>query len=269
MNGDNYAIRGGLQGRERLRVLARTLRPTTSSLLDRLGILEGMTCLDVGCGGGDVTLELARPVGSTGRAVGVDVDATIVQVARREAQAAGLRNVEFRVMDVREQDGLGAIDVVYARFLLTHLSDPESVIRLLVDHVRPGGVLAVEDTDFSGSFTWPESDAYRRYHELYCSVVRRRGGDPDVGKRLPILLVDGGLDGVSMKIVQPTATRGDAKFLNPITMENIAEAVLRDGLASSEEIEAVVEELYRFAENPRTVAGLPRIVQAWGRRQTV
>jgi 2-polyprenyl-3-methyl-5-hydroxy-6-metoxy-1,4-benzoquinol methylase len=65
----HYIIRGGVEGRERLRVLARVMRPTTLNLFDRVGIRPGMACLDVGCGGGDVTFELADLVGPKGRVV--------------------------------------------------------------------------------------------------------------------------------------------------------------------------------------------------------
>lgn len=63
-----YIIRGGLPGRERLRILSRVMRPTTLALLQRAGVRSGMTCLDVGCGNGDVTFDMARIVGSIGRA---------------------------------------------------------------------------------------------------------------------------------------------------------------------------------------------------------
>ncbi len=56
-------IRGGKRGYERLQVLARSWLPTTSALLDRVRPGPGMSCLDLGCGGGDVTFELARRVG--------------------------------------------------------------------------------------------------------------------------------------------------------------------------------------------------------------
>ena len=69
-----YAIRGGIAGRERLRILARTLYAGTGALFDRLGVGAGLRCLDAGCGGGDVTLELARRVGPRGRVIGVDLD---------------------------------------------------------------------------------------------------------------------------------------------------------------------------------------------------
>jgi SAM-dependent methyltransferase len=262
----HYAIRGGVAGRQRLKVLSRVLHPSTGSLFDRLGIGDGMTCLDVGCGGGDVTLELARRVGPRGRALGVDIDETKLNLARRESEEQGIRNVEFRSLDIRTQEAGPGFDVVYSRFLLTHLDDPAGAVAAFHRHVRPGGLAIVEDTDFSGHFTYPASAASRRYHELYCAVVRGRGGDPDIGPRLPFLLADGGFEEVGLTAVQPIGTRGEVKLLNPITMENIADAVLRDGLASREEIDAVIRELHEFAEDPRTVAGLPRVVQAWGRR---
>jgi SAM-dependent methyltransferase len=265
---DDYVIRGGIEGRDRLRVLSRTIRPGTSAFLDRLGIEDGLSALDVGCGGGDITVELARRVGPTGSAVGVDIDESILELARQEARDAGVGNIQFRTMDIRADDLGAEFDVIYARFLLTHLSDPDTGLAALWRHLRPGGVLAVEDIDFSGAFTWPESEVFGRYYDLYASVVRRRGGDPDIGRRLPLLLADRGFADVRMHVVQPMGTQGDVKRIDPITMENIADAVVRDGLASREETDALVGELHAFAADPGTLVAMPRIVQVWGRRPT-
>ena len=262
----HYVIRGGVEGRERLRVLSSVMHETTMALLDRVGIAEGQTCLDVGCGGGDVTVELARRVGSNGAVVGVDIDETKLEIARSEAEEGGLEQVEFRRLDIRTEEAETNVDVVYARFLLTHLDDPSGAIAAFRHHVRPGGKVVVEDIDFSGYFTYPASRAFDRYRELYCATVEKRGGDPNIGPRLPVLLQEGGLRDVEIRVVQPMATRGNAKLINAITMENIRGAVLGDGLATAEEIDTLVRDLYRFAENPNTVAGTPRIVQAWGSR---
>jgi SAM-dependent methyltransferase len=247
-------------------VLARVMRESSTSLFDRLSLRDGLTCLDVGCGGGDATLELARRVGPHGSVVGVDIDETKLQIARAEAAEQGVQNVEFRLSDVRKEDALGTFDVVYARFLLTHLSDPVTVVNAFYRHLRPGGCIALEDIDFSGYFTYPESKAFRRYLELYCATVSRRGGDPNIGPRLPGLLKQGGFQDVGVAIAQPVGTEGEVKIINPLTMENIAPAVLADGLASQSEINEVVRELYEFAADRNTVAGTPRVVQAWGRR---
>jgi hypothetical protein len=66
--------------------------------------------------------------------------------------------------------------------------------------------------------------------------------------------------------VQPVGIQGEVKLLTPLTMENIAPAVLADGLASREEIDNVVQELYELARDPETLAGTPPVVQAWARR---
>src|SRR4051794_5043950 len=92
----NYVIQGGKQGRERLRLLSAAMWPATSRLLDGVGLEAGMNCLDVGCGGGDVTRELARRVGERGRVLGLDLDEPILQLARDEARREGLGNIEFQ-----------------------------------------------------------------------------------------------------------------------------------------------------------------------------
>lgn len=69
-----------------------------------------------------------------------------------------------------------------------------------------------------------------------------------------------------MHVVQPIGMSGEVKLLTPLTMENIAGAVIEDGAATREEVDEIVRELYAFAADPDTVAGTPRIVQAWGGR---
>ena len=124
----SYVIRGGIPGRERLRVLSRIVHESTARLLDRVGFSSGMTCLDAGCGGGDVTLELARRVGPDGKVLGIDMDATKIEIARAEAAALGVTNVDYRVGRVDEPMD-ASFDAIYARFLLTHLPDPLHVVQ--------------------------------------------------------------------------------------------------------------------------------------------
>jgi SAM-dependent methyltransferase len=262
----HYVIRGGEQGFERLRVLARVMQPVTESLLDRVGVAKGMSCLDVGCGGGQVTCELARRVGPEGKALGLDIDETKLSLARYEAGKRGLTNAEFRKTDIRAAGGNQDYDLLYSRFLLTHLNDPGRVVDHMRTHLRLGGVMVLEDIDFSGYFTYPPSPSFRRYHQLYTAAVRRRGGDPDIGPRLPMLLAAAGFESVQIHIAQPMGFQGEVKLINPITMENIADVVLDEGLASQGEIDYIVRQLYEIADMPNTIAGMPRVVQAWGYR---
>jgi ubiquinone/menaquinone biosynthesis C-methylase UbiE len=124
----HYVIRGGGDGRERLRLLSGVMRPYTLRLFDRLGIREGMSCLDMGCGGGDVTLELARIVGRFGKVVGTDLDGVKLDIARSESLAQGFKNVEYRQVGGGKRETLEGFDFVFARFLLTHVPDPARVL---------------------------------------------------------------------------------------------------------------------------------------------
>jgi len=260
----SYVIQGGGEGRERLRVLARVVAPGTQALFDRVGIARRAVCLDVGCGGGDVTLELARRVGSHGRALGVDTDETELAIARREADQAGAANVTFRAGNANDPVAEGLFDLVYARFLLTHVARPQRVIANMLAALRPGGAIVLEDIDFRGHFCQPPSAAFGRYIELYTAAVRRRGADPDIGPRLPGLLLEGGARAVQMQVTQPCGLDGEVKLLAEITMAAIAQSVIGAGLATAEEVKELIVELSRYARDPTTVMSLPRIVQSWG-----
>ena len=262
----HYVIRGGVEGRERLRIIGRVMYESTASLFDKIGLRAGLSCLDIGCGGGDATLEIARRVAPGGRVLGIDIDRTKLEIARAEAQQQGVSNIEFQVSDIRQRPDAADFDVGYSRFLLTHLSDPGAAIIAFHRFLRPGGILAVEDVDFSGCIMYPESKAFERYRDLYCAAARKRGGDPNIGPRLPGLLKRGGFTDVGMHVVQPIGMSGEVKLLHPLTMENIADAVIEDGSATRDEVDEIVRELYAFAADPGTLAGTPRIVQAWGGR---
>ena len=158
MRAGTYTIRGGTVGRERLRVLSAVMAPTTATLLDRVGIPGSATCIDVGCGGGEVTAMLATRA-IDGRVIGTDADEVKVELAGAEAAA----NVELIVEDVATTVERGLfVDVVYARFLLSHLGDGRRWVRALGGLLAPGGVLIIEDTHIAGAWCAPRSAAFER-----------------------------------------------------------------------------------------------------------
>jgi SAM-dependent methyltransferase len=269
MEPSGYIIRGGIEGRERLRVLSRVMQPTSLALLGRAGVRPGMCCLEVGCGGGDLAFDLARMVTPAGRVIGTDIDEEKLQIATREAAGQQLNNVEFLLSDIRDQAPGTDFDFVHARFVLTHLTNPVQALSTMRRALRAGGVIVVEDIDYRGHFCYPHCAALARFVELYTEAVRRRGGDANIGPRLPALLVEAGFVDVQVNVVQPAGTDGELKILAPITLESIAAVVLAEGLATPSEVEAVIAELYTFAQMPGSLVSLPRIVVAWGYRPTM
>lgn len=259
-----YVIEGGQAGKARLSVLSQILEPTTLALFERIGFEEGMDCLDMGSGGGDVTRLLAHLVGSQGRVVGIDFDAEIVRLATADAQAAGLDHVSFRVANVYDLEPGPVFDRVYVRFLLCHLPDPARALRKLMQMLKPGGVLIVEDVEMNGRFCYPAFPLFEAGAHLYSTAARRKGGDPEIGPKLPGLLQAAGLQEVGVNMVQPVFLHGKGKTMMSLTLHRVADAVLAEGLATASEFKNLVTEIAAFEARPDTLVSLPRIFQVWG-----
>lgn len=260
MANNDYVLRGGAAGAERLRLLARVKWPTTETFFRRIGLRPGMRCLDLGCGIGMVTVRLAE---WTGQAVGIDADAEAIDIARAETARAGVP-AQFHAGAIAELADAAAYDLVYARFLLTHLADPAVAVASMRRAARPGGLVAVEDIDFGGHFSYPPCPAFERYVELYQAVVRSRGGDPCIGPRLFGLFLAAGLKDVRLEVVQPTFQEGEGKRVAAVTLEHIREAVVQASLADDAEIDRLLAELEDFARDERTLLSLPRVFQVCG-----
>ena len=256
-------ITGGEQGKRRLNLLAEIMQPATLRLLAEAGLRGGDRCLDLGCGGGNVALDIARIVGPDGSVTGVDFDPQILELARQDAKDAGAGNVEYHVADARAFDG-GPFDLIYARCLLSHLSEPGEILARMRQLARPGGRIVVEDIDMSGCYCHPHDPANARFVELYTEVVRRGGGDANLGRRLPAIVLTAGLGDVRWNVLQPVHASGPHKHMTAVTMERIRPAVLRHGLATGQEIDSIIGGMHAFAEDCSTLVGMPRTVQVWG-----
>jgi len=263
VSAEAYIIRGGVAGRERLRILSRVMRPTSLALLQRAGLKAGMNVLEIGCGGGDLAFDIARIVGAGGRVLGTDIDQTKLDLAIREAAELNLTNIEFELGNITESAPAGNFDLVHTRFVLTHVTNPPLALKHIRDVLRPGGTIVVEDIDFSGYFCYPDCPALWRYVHLYTETTRRRGVDANIGPRLPSLLADAGLENIQLNVVQPSGLGREVKLISPLTMENIADAVIAEGMATAEEIEQIVRELYAFADTPGTLGSMPRVFETW------
>jgi 2-polyprenyl-3-methyl-5-hydroxy-6-metoxy-1,4-benzoquinol methylase len=265
---ERYVLRGGKEGYERLSILARKTWPGTLALFERAGLTAGMHCLDLGCGGGAVALRMAKLVGPSGSVIGVDMDGVKLELARRDAAEQKLGNVEFRQSNVNDWNEPGAYDAVYSRLLLEHLSRPIDLLRRMWAGVRPGGLLMVEDSDFDGWCCDPPSEAFDFFVRTYIEVARRNGGDARMGRKLHRYFLEAGIPEPLLSVVQPLAREGETKTLPISTLEYSSEAIVSDGIASSEEVNEALTRLAEFIRNPRTIVSGPRIFQAWAKRSS-
>ena len=245
-------------------MLARCWQPTTSALLDRVGLAPGMRCLDLGCGGGDVSFEL-RQVGPDGSVVGIDMDDVQLALAAEAAVKQGLDNLEFRAMNVYQWAEPGSYDIAYCRFLLQHLSRPVDVLRRMWQAVTVGGAIVVEDADFEGSFCDPPNPGFAFWVDAYKRVLERHGGDPQLGRKLHRLFPAAGIPEPAITLAQRTDSTGET---GPALFHGVGH---RRGdrarrYRDRRGVEAALANLADFAEDPASLCGSPRVFQAWSRR---
>ena len=160
----------------------RTAENSAAYLLGSLA--PGLDLLDVGCGPGNITIDLAGRI-SPGRAVGIDAAVTVVEAARESAHEQGVTGVEFEVADVYDLPFADAtFDIVHAHQVLQHLADPVAALRQMRRVCRPGGVVAVRDSDYEAMTWFPHNDGLDRWLALYRAVARSNRGEPDAGRWL-------------------------------------------------------------------------------------
>lgn len=144
----------------------------------------GQAVLDVGCGPGTITADLAALV-APGRVTAVDTSRDVLDRAAETAGERGLENVEFVAADVHSLDFPDdSFDVVHAHQVLQHVGDPVRALREMRRVCRPGGVVAARDSDYAAMTWYPEVPGMREWLDLYGRVARANGGEPDAGRRL-------------------------------------------------------------------------------------
>ncbi|MFD9130843.1 methyltransferase domain-containing protein [Streptomyces bottropensis] len=177
---------------------SHTWRTAANSAAYLLGSLQPhMTILDIGCGPGTITADLAALV-PEGRVTGVDHAPGILEQAGATAAARGLDNVDFAVADVHALDYPDdAFCVVHAHQVLQHVGDPVQALREMRRVTRPGGLIAVRDSDYAAMTWFPASPGLDDWLDLYRRVARANGGEPDAGRRLKSWALRAGLTDIT------------------------------------------------------------------------
>jgi len=160
---DTYALGRTDTETRRLILQNQIYGPVTRRFFEAAGIGPGMKVLEIGSGAGDVALLLADLVGPRGQVVGVEMNATIVETARARVNTMGWRNVTFQVGDIREVALDSDFDVVAGRWVLMYVPEPAILLRTLAARLKPGGIVAFHENDFSYPPTvFPTTDLSKR-----------------------------------------------------------------------------------------------------------
>ena len=236
----------------------RTAANSAAYLLPHLR--PGSALLDVGCGPGTLTVDLAARV-APGRTVGVDTAADVVAAACDHARERGATNVEVVAGDFRTLDlARGSFDVVHAHQVLQHLRDPVGALAAMAALARPGdGLVAARDADYA-AMTWaPADERLDRWARLYQAVTTRNGADANAGRHLPRWARLAGLDDVTYTTSTWTFATPDERawwsetWAERVVASSLAHQALDQGIATRGELEDIAAGWRAWAQDADAV----------------
>lgn len=266
---ENYVLGRTESEYDRLRIQSQLFEPITERVLKAAGVGPGQTCLDVGCGPGEVMRLLGKLVGPTGHVTGLDVDPAAGKVALDRVRGAGAGAYAFVEGDLGSiaMPPGGPFDVVYARFLLLHVTDPIAALKTMYGWTKPGGVIVIQDVDFESVAVVPPHASWPRYLELLKEIFASIGSTSRFGSTLPLVFKEAGLgvmDGSDIGAVQ--APLSELAPIYAAALTNALPVAVKLGLITHQEGQSLVDDLREAAKDEDVYATSPMLVSAWKRK---
>ncbi|PYI25770.1 UbiE/COQ5 methyltransferase [Aspergillus indologenus CBS 114.80] len=203
--------------------------------------------LDIGCGPGTITVDLAAHV-PQGHVTGLERAGAILPDARARAAARNLTNIAFVEGDANALAYADdTFDVVFCHQVLQHVADPVAVLAEMRRVCKPGGIVAAREADYSAFMWYPELPGLRRWQALYDAVARRNGGEPNAGRFVHVWARRAGFAAGAVECTVSAwcfATPEEVSWWSGTWQERavqsaFAKGALENGLASVEELEGI------------------------------
>lgn len=227
---------------------------------------RGQTILDLGCGPGFCTRDLAYITGNEGKVIGVDKSAHFIDMLQAIADLHKLNieaiHADFTELDLEDE----SLDGCFARWALAWLSDPEPTIEKVIDALKPGGVfIAQEYYDWSLFQTEPQTPHLKKAIAAALSSFKTMDGDIDIGRKLPKIFFDMGLEVISMRPMSKLANPNDLSWHWPKSFLHIYLPKVRHmGLLDQTTVENALAELDELECDGESTIMCPQMVEVIG-----
>lgn len=232
----------------------RTVENSAPHLVAHL--LTGASILDVGCGPGTITTDLADRV-KPGEVIGIDAAEAVISRATALLTDGTTPNCRFAVGDVYALDFPdNRFDIVHAHQVLQHLKDPVAALAEMYRVTRPGGIIAVRDVDYGGMVWWPPDPMLTRWNELYHAICEADAVFADGGRHLLSWLQT--LEGIDIEMSSSTWTfatpemraRWGIVWADRVRDSHYASEAIRHGLSDPVELNAIAVAWLRWVDDP-------------------
>ncbi|RFU25117.1 hypothetical protein B7463_g11218, partial [Scytalidium lignicola] len=204
------------------------------------------TILDVGCGPGSITADLAALV-PQGKVIGGDAVSSVVEQATALAESRGLKNISFQTIDANELPFPdNSFDIVFCHQVLQHVKDPVGILKEMRRVAKPGGIVAARDADYKAFVWYPEPLALEKWATLYQKITRANGAEPNAGRHLHIWARQAGFKPEEVKFswshwfyTGDEAVTWGNMWAQRALYSGFAETAKKHGLATDAELEEI------------------------------
>lgn len=217
----NYLIPTGEDDVARMHAFNAIFDVASMQWIEADRIDHGIQFLDVGCGPGELTIKIARALGEKSTVVGVDCSAEQLEVARKNAARAGVRNVRWIQKDIYDLSAYAdQFDVVHCRFILCHLTDAAAAVKQLAGAVTKQGLLIMEEMTSNAPECVPsEPFSVRAWKGLVDVQHYIQGSNMEVGLALEDLVRQLGMTHIQIERPNPVASTSEQKGILPLVAQ--------------------------------------------------
>lgn len=225
---------------ERLNLIEDAFDEKTQELIQNSGIAPGCKCLELGPGAGSILRWMSDRVGNEGKVVGIDKNIKFLE----SINARNIEKIEGDILDVELESS--NFDLIHARYVLIHIAESEKVIRKLIKLLKSGGVIILEEPDFTVARVLeersPNEQAHQRVNQAINKLFIGLGLDPSFGLKLPLILQENGV-GVESVISDGHLCCGNSKIAKMMghSAATLKDKYVRTQKASETDVQMYIE----------------------------
>jgi SAM-dependent methyltransferase len=248
----------------RLALQHRVWRSRALDAWRRAGFTIGQTLLDIGCGPGYATLDLAEITGPSGQVIAIDRSRRFLDTLEGNAQRQGISNVRAIEMDLDEaQFSATAVDAAWARWVFAFVQKPRQLLERVRGTLKPGGVLVLHE--YFDYATWrltPRSSEFEEFVRTVMKAWRESGGEPDIALNMTVWLGELGFEIKSMLPIVDIVPPSNFVWQWPKAfVETGLRRLIHLGHLSAERARAVADAVAAAESSPRSLMITPAVLE--------
>lgn len=263
---NSYILATGKETEYRLSILNKIYGKYTNILLNKIGLSSGMKVAIIGCGSGEGIEAIYQKIGSNGKLLCIDVSQNQINLTKTKLNDKNIDRAKYQIADIQEYQGDGQYDLVYCRFVLMHLINPQNALNNMLSLLKNNGMIVCEEHVSNTIFNYPYASSIEKYKELLHKIETKLNVDYSYGIKLFNTLCNLNLRDIQFDFYQPVFNYGEEKSLLKLSLLEEQEHYIQHNLIDNLEIEKMLTEMDEIIQDKRAIQSPGGVVQSWGRK---